>query len=99
MTMKSEEIRSALEEMQVSTARGRAELVGQAIDLGPHEYEIDRAIRSRAEGYIEIYRRLGGVVQENSAGLEPDELEAVEWIRENMMKLARSTHILIAERG
>lgn len=99
MTMTNDEIRTALDEMQVSTARGRAELIGQAIDLGPKPYEVDEAIRSRADGYIQVYRRLGEVARENSAGMEQDELEAVEWIRENMMMLVRSVCILIAERG
>lgn len=97
--MTSEDIRTALDEMQVSTARGRAELVGQAVDLEPRPYEVERAMRARADGYLDIYRRLGDLVQDQSAGLGPDELEAVEWIRENMMKLVRGAYIRIAERG
>lgn len=97
--MTSDEIRAALNEMQISTARGRAELVGQAIDLGPRPYEVERAMRARADGYLEIYRRFTDLVQDQSAGIGADELEAVEWIRENMFKLVRGAHIRIAERG
>lgn len=97
--MTNEEIRTALDEMQVSTARGRAELIGQAVDLGPRQYEVERAMRARADGYLEIFRRLTDLVQDQSAGIGSDELEAVEWIRENMMKLVRGAYIRIAERG
>lgn len=97
--MNSEEIKGALNEMHVSTARGRAELLGQAIDLGPKPYEVESASRSRADGYIEISRRLSELVQSQRAGIQPDELEAVEWIRESFHVMARKVYSELAMRG
>lgn len=99
MMMNNEDIRDALDNMSASTARGRAELLGMAIDLGPKPYEVECATRARAEGYIEIYRRLGDLVQAQRAGIQSDELEAVEWIREQFLKMARNVYINLAMKG
>ncbi len=99
MTMKSEEIKALLEEMNVSTARGRAETLGQAIDLSPNPYEVEMATKARADGYLDIYRRLAELVQAQSAGIGADEVEAVEWIREHMLTMARNVYIDYVMRG
>lgn len=99
MTMTNENIKELLEEMEVSTARGRAAALGQAIDIGPKPYEVESAARARADGYIEINRRLSELVQSQRAGIQSDELEAVEWIRENILKLARNVYIDLTMRG
>ena len=97
--MTSDEIRTALDEMQVSTARGRAELIGQAVDLGPKPYEVEMATKARADGYMGIYRQLAELVQAQRAGIGADEVEAVEWIREHMLTMARNVYIDYVMRG
>lgn len=99
MSMTNTEIREALDNMSASTARSRAELIGKAIDLGPRDYEVERETRGRADGYIEMYRRIGDLVQDNSAGIKPDELEAVEWIRENLLVMAEKVYVNLVKMG
>ena len=98
-SMTNSEIREALESMSVSTARGRAELLGQAIEIGPKPCEIEAATKARADGYIDLYRRMGELVQNQRAGIERDELEAVEWIREKFLVMARNVYIDLAMKG
>lgn len=99
MTMTNNEIREALDNMTVSTARSRALATGQAVDLGPGPYEVEMATKNRADGYLGIYRQLAELVQAQSAGIGADEVEAVEWIREHMLTMARNVYIDYVMRG
>ena len=99
MTMTNDEIREALDNMTVTTARSRALATGQAVDLGPGTYEVEMATKNRADGYLDIYRRLADLVHAQSAGISAEELEAVEWIREHMLTMARNVYIDYVMRG
>lgn len=85
------EIRESLND--TATARGKAEALGQAVDLSPKPYEVDAATLARAEGYVEMSRRLGELVRTQKAGISKDELEAVEYIRTQLRNMARNVYI------
>lgn len=85
------EIRESLNDK--TTARGKAESLGQEINLDPKPYEVDAATKARAEGYVEMSRRLGELVRTQKAGISKDELEAVEYIRTQLRKMARNVYI------
>ena len=95
--MNKHEIAEALQKMDVSTARGRMELEKRAISLDPIGFEIADAAESRVYGYIRIYDELRSCVESNKYGIKDDELEKVEFIREQLYDLAKKTNLLALE--
>ena len=89
-TMNTEEIRNALSRMEVTTtARERAKIYGREIRIGPKKYEEEDAARARAEGYIRIARELAARTEEHWHGISDEELEKVEFIREQLLFMAK----------
>ena len=91
------EIRESLNDK--TTARGKAESLGQEINLDPKPHEVDMATKARAEGYIEMNRMLSGLVRDHKAGIGKDELEAVEYVRTQLRVMARNVYIDLAMKG
>lgn len=91
------EIRESLNDK--TTARGKAESLGQEINLDPKPYEVDMATKARAEGYIDMNRMLSDLVRDHKSGISKDELEAVEYVRTQLRVMARNVYIDLAMKG
>lgn len=87
------EIKNILGKMDVATARGRAEVNGRAIILDPPKLEIEMAARGRAGAYADMAKTLCESVRANRAGLTAEELERVEFVREQLIDLAKSVYV------
>ena len=83
------EIRKALEKMDVTTARGRAEANGRAISLAPKAKEIAEAASWRRDAYLNIVKEIRMIVENNRAGISDEELEMAEFMREMIIELAK----------
>lgn len=90
--MNKEEIREALDRIDVSTARGRRSLNGRAIYLGPSEETVTDNAIARSQGYISIAESIRRTIEINGAGITADELEAVEFVIEQIEELSRKAH-------
>ena len=53
---------------------------------------------TRARGYIETARKIGDMVQANRYGLDREELEQIELVREQLYHLAKGIYNGIADR-
>lgn len=82
------DVRKELEKMDVATARGRMELRGKAISLAPTDYEIARSADKRAQLYEETITALKEGVGAHRDGITAEEIEKVEFIREQLYQLA-----------
>lgn len=91
--IKAEEIRKALDKMDVSSARQRNKVHGRAICLEPTADEVETQVKSRAECYIKLSRELAEIVHGARAGLSDEELEAVEFVREALLERAKSNYV------
>ena len=89
--MELKEIKSIMD-LDVSTARGRAELNEREIVLAPYPHEVEMATRERAEGYKVFSTELAEMVRRNRSGISGMELEKVEHIRELFLDLAERTY-------
>lgn len=98
-TMTADEIREALEKMEVTTARGRAEFNGREIKLGPNEYLMEDAARARVDGYVGMARELGARTKDHWPGVSDEELESVEFIREQLLGLAKRIFDTVIAKG
>lgn len=90
--MTKDEIVKALGNIDVSTAIGRMELEKRSIPINA-EPEIDvvaDAAEWRVRGYISVYNELCELVKDNKCGIMVDELERVEFIREQLYDLAKT---------
>ena len=76
-------------QMEVGTARGRAKVDGRAISLEPHKDQIEHETKQRIDIYLCTAREMAGHIRNVRAGMSPDELESVEFIREQMIDLAK----------
>lgn len=92
-----DDIKDMMKRMEVSTARGRAEINGRAIGLDPDAGEIVRSGRHRADLYIAAARTIGEGIKENRSGILPDELEKAEFIREQLYDLAKAVSLWTIE--
>ena len=84
-----DEIREALEKINVSTARGRRVLDKREIDIKPCNAQVASQASCRADGYIEVAKKLRTVVECDPVGIPEGELESVEFIMEQLEGLAR----------
>ena len=96
--MERNEIKNLIENMEMSSSRGRAVANDRAIILKATKQEIEWASKERAENYIDFAREIGEMVRENRCGINPDELESVEFIREQLFDLAKKLYIELAIR-
>lgn len=85
------DVREAMRDMEVSTARGRAILKDKAITLEPCRSEQAYATQERLDFYLEHSRTFARTCVELNKGLKEEELEQIEFIREQFEKLARIT--------
>ena len=90
-----EEIREALENINVSTARGRRILDSREIDVTPCDTQVASQASCRADGYIEVAKKLRMVVECDPVGIPDGELESVEFIMEQLEGLARRAQELV----
>lgn len=84
-----EEIKRALEEVDVSTARGRRTLHGKQINVEPKKEEVAIGARARANAYKMLMDELRSVVERNNTGMPEVELECVEMLMEQLEGLYR----------
>lgn len=96
--MSDERIREALEKMDVATSRGRMMKHNREIMLRATPEEEETSALTRARGYIEIARAIGTMVRENRYGLEGEELEQIELVREQLYNLAKGIYNGLADR-
>ena len=90
--MEKYEIKEALNFMDVATARGRAMSIGKGIPLEPKHDEKLMATQCRAEGYLNKSDEIAQMVRMRSAGITKEELESVEFIREQLRDLAKKAY-------
>lgn len=95
--IKTNEIKELMERMEVATARGRAEINGRAISLEPDKNESSYQARTRADLYVCTAKELANGVGLNRAGMSADELESVEFIREQLIDLAKNVCVKMIE--
>ncbi len=101
-TMKTEEIRNALDRlgsMEATTAKGRAQIYGREVEIGPDKYEEEDAARARVEGYIQMARELKARTEANWLGISDEELEKVEFIREQLLIMAKKAFGNVIAKG
>jgi len=87
--MRTSDIREALENIDVATARGRRVLDKREIDIKPCDAQVSNNASCRADGYIEVAKKLRAVVEMSPVGIPDGELESVEFIMEQLEGLAR----------
>ena len=97
--MMNEEIKRALNHMDISTARNRALMHGRAISIVPDAQEIEVAARERAKAYMDAARQLAENVQVWRTGLPDTELERIELVREELYSLSRDVLTDIVAKG
>lgn len=95
--MEINEIKSMMEKMEVATARGRAEMNGRAINLDPDRSEKTYQARTRSDMYISASNELAHGVSMNRSGMSAEELEKVEFIREQLIDLAKDVCLKMIE--
>ena len=101
-TMKTEEIRNALDRlgsMEVTTARGRAQIYGREVEIGPDKYVKEDAERERADGYIQMAWELKARTEAHWPGIGDEELEKVEFIREQLLLMAKKAFENVIAKG
>ena len=96
--MGDERIREALEGMSVDTSRGRMKKHNREIRLQSTFEQEEESALTRARGYIETARAIGTMVQENRYGLDGEELEQIELVREQLYHLAKGIYNGLADR-
>lgn len=96
--MNDERIREALEKMDVATSRGRMMKHNRGIMLRATPEEEETSALTRARGYIETARAIGTMVQANRYGLDGEELEQIELVREQLYNLAKGIYNGLADR-
>ena len=84
-----DEIRQALENINVSTARGRRVLDKREISVEADKDRVSCDAHRRASGYIGVAGELRDMVERNAIGIPEGELESVEFIMEQLEGLAR----------
>ena len=84
-----EEIRQALEKINVSTARGRRVLDKREINVEPPKDAVASHAGCRVNGYLYVAKELRRVIEDNPVGIPEGELESVEFIMEQLEGLAR----------
>lgn len=84
-----DEIREALGSKDFSTSRGRALADGREINLEPDREQIEAETKGRIDVYIKTVRSLAKEIRHLRAGMTKEELEAIEFIREQMVDLAK----------
>lgn len=83
-------VKETIEANQLRTARGRRQISGKEIDINAAvESRSRRAATIRAEGYLEIIRELQNIVGSDPEGISYDELDATEFIIEQLERVAR----------
>ena len=96
--MIDERIKDAVEGMSVDTSRGRMKKHNREIRLESTFEQEEESSLTRARGYIETARKIGDMVQANRYGLDREELEQIELVREQLYHLAKGIYNGIADR-
>ena len=91
--MEINEIRKVLDKMDVATSRGRAEVNGREILLTPNKGQIECDTKSRVDLYISIHREIAEHLPHMRAGMTEEELERVEFLREQLFDLAKDVSV------
>ena len=86
------EIREAIENINVATARGRRELNNRELKVTPSGRSVSYDASARADGYIEVAQYLREKVESNFTGIPSRELEDVEFIMEQLEALAKQAY-------
>ena len=84
-----EEIKRALEEVDVSTARGRRTLHGKQINVEPSKQGVANAAMERACNYKMLMDDLRSTAEHHNTGMPEVELECVEMLMEQLEGLYR----------
>ena len=85
--------------MEAGTARGRARMDGREVTLDPHKGQIEYDTKQRIDLYLNMAREMAGHVRDASAGISDDELESIEFIREQMIDLAKKVSNQMIDRA
>lgn len=91
------DIKKEMEKMELSTARGRRTADGREIDISKDPSQVTREAEERRNAYLWVISRLKKTVGNNSYGIEEDELEAVEFLLEQLERLTRYTNEQVLE--
>ncbi len=91
--MEFKEIRDVMGKMDVATSRGRAEKNHREIQMRPDLGQIEMATKARIDFYIAMHRDIAEQMPHMRAGMTEDELEKLEFIREQLFDLAKDVSI------
>lgn len=82
-------VKETIEANQLRTARGRRQLSGKEIDVNATAKACAReSAISRSSGYLDVIRALRQVVESYPEGISYDELDATEFIIEQLERVA-----------
>lgn len=90
--MTRQEIMEALKCMDVASARGRRVAEGRQINWSPSGYDCKIGSLQRSASYIRVAEDIRRIVVENHDGIGDRELEAVEFIIEQLEDVSRKAH-------
>jgi len=83
------DVAETMEKEELKTARGRREEMGREINISKDPSKIFRESENRRSTYISTIERLKDEISECSYGIDSEELEAVEFLIEQLERLAR----------
>ena len=84
------DVKQTIEANQLSTARGRRTAAGREIDIEEKKQPLQRrAAIIRAETYLDAAASLKEAIGDDGDGISFEELDAVEFIMEQLEKLSR----------
>ena len=82
-------VKETIEANQLRTARGRRQLSGKEINVNTSAKASAReSAIYRSSGYLDVIRALRQVVETNPEGISYDELDAAEFIIEQLERVA-----------
>ena len=91
--MEINEIRKVLDKMDVATSRGRAEVNHREIQMTPNRGQVEFDTRARVNMYISMHRDIAEQISDMRAGMTEEELERVEFLREQLFDLAKDVSV------
>ena len=91
--MEINEIRKVLDKMDVGTSRGRAEVNHRAIQMTPSMEQIEYDTKARIDLYVSLHNDIANHMSRINAGMTAEELERVEFLREQLFDLAKDVSV------
>lgn len=91
------DVNETMEKEELKTARGRRKAVGREINTSKSPTMIKEHAEDRRCAYLRAIEMLHRCIGENSYGIDEDELDAVEFVNEQLERLVRYANEKILE--